>query len=328
MGSLLALKDSQTNIFWKKNIFRMEKFIILESIILIILSFDALLSFPFSSLKLVRQRFLIEYIMCYIFCFSLIAFISSLLIKYIHIQKTIKPNYRLCLMNFCGHIGVCSFFLSCILSFYINLVIMEWEDITGIIAYRRLASGNRKIVISFWRAAYTLIWNYFILICSLCGLFDFLMEINFISKASKYLSEVNNINNQNILFELFRMPIIKNNINNLEKTNILDNSNINNIEKKQKSSKFRIIMSNDNNDNYFENENNKFRQVEIIQKIEYKSIGVQTENSNNNYYNNYLNGNNEKIIDEDLSNNFILVKNKPLIDSKNSINDILNAPLK
>lgn len=324
MGSLFVLKDSESNIFWKKNIFTIEKFIIMESLILMFLSFIALLSFPFNSLKLVRQRFKIESIFGYIFLFALMSFIISFLIKYIHIKKKIKPNYRLCLMNFCGHIGLFSYFISCFLSFYITLIIMEWEEINGIITYRRLASNNIKIVLSLWKAIFTLIWNYFILICSLCGLFDFFMEISIISKASKYLSEGNNINNQNLLFELFKIHIIKNNINNLDKVNFMDNSNINNIEK-QKTSKLRLLMSNNNNGNNFENENNKFREVEIIQKIEYKSIGIQTEDRNTN---NYINLNNEKLNDDDLSNNFILIKNKSLIDSKNSINDILNGPVK
>jgi hypothetical protein len=232
-------------------------------------------------------------------------------------------------MNFCAYIGFFLFFLSGVLSFYITLVIIEWEDITGIIAYRVLSSTQKKIVISLGKAIYTLIWNNFIICSAIFGIVDFGMEILIISKASKYLSEGNNINNSNLLFELFKKPIENNlNKNNINKNNILDNY-INNNNKKENSFKLRFIISDNNNINNFENENNKFREVEIIQKIEYNSVGVQTEIvDNNNIYNNDFNDNNNKLIDDDYSNNFILLKNKSLIDSKSTFNDILNQPIK
>ena len=327
MGCLFILNDSQTNIFWKKSIFKIEKFIIIESIISIILTFIALLTFPFESIKLVRQKILIESLVYYIFSFSLLSLFFSILINYIHTQKKRKPNYRLCLMNFCGHSGLFSFVICFILSLYITLVIMEWEDINGILSNRRL-STKKKATISFGKVIFTLIWNDFILICNFFGIADFLMEISIITRASKFLSEGNNINNQNLLYELFKIPIIKKFHNNIGNGNILNNSDIKNIDKNQKYSKFRITMSNNKNCNNFENENNKFREIEIIQKIEYNSISTQTEDINNSFINNYINENNDKLIDEDLSNNFILIKNKPLIDSKTSLNEILNSPVK
>ena len=227
-------------------------------------------------------------------------------------------------MYFFGHFGLFSFIICFILSLYVTLVIMEWEDINGIISNKSL-SNTKKENISIGKAIFTQIWNDFILICNFFGLADFLMEINIISKASKYLSEGNNINNQNLLFELFKKPIIKKLHNNIDNGNI---SNFSNIDKSQKYYKFRIIMSNKKIDNNFENENNKFKEVEEIQKIEYNSISTQTEDINNSFFNNYINENNDKLIDEDLSNNFILIKNKPLIDSKTSLNEILNSPLK
>ena len=323
MGCLFILNDSQTNIFWKKNIFKIEKFIIIESTISIFLSFIALLTFPFESIKLVRQKMPIESLVYYNFCFSLISLFLSILIKFIHIQKKRKPNYLLFFMYFFGHFGLFSFIICFILSLYVTLVIMEWEDINGIISNKRL-SNTKKENISIGKAIFTQIWNDFILICNFFGLADFLMEINIISKASKYLSEGNNINNQNLLFELFKKPIIKKIHNNIDNGNI---SNFSNIDKSQKYYKFRIIMSNKKIDNNFENENNKFREIEIIQKIEYNSISTQTEDINNSFFNNYINENNDKLIDEDLSNNFILIKNKPLIDSKTTLNEIFNSSI-
>ena len=144
MGCLFILNDSESNIFWKKKIYIMEIIIIFESSALLILSFIALLTFPFDSIKLVKQKFLLETIIYYIFSFSMISLFISLLIKYIHLDNKIRPNYRLCLMNFCAYIGFFLFFLSGVLSFYITIVIIEWEDITGIIAYRLLSSTQKK----------------------------------------------------------------------------------------------------------------------------------------------------------------------------------------
>ena len=63
--------------------------------------------------------------------------------------------------------------------------------------------------------------------------------------------------------------------------------------------------------NNFENDINKFREVELIEKVEYKSIAIQTDDN--------LNINNKyNLIDEDLSKDIILVKNSQLINSFNS----------
>ena len=105
--------------------------------------------------------------------------------------------------------------------------------------------------------------------------------------------------------------------------------------KKDKITKLRLVMSNNNisnEENGFENHDNKFREVEIIQKIEYRSIGIQTDDDNDtSFYNNYVNDNidnNDKLVNDDLSNNFILIKNKSLIDSKTTINEIMSMPIK
>ena len=328
MGSLFILNDSEQNIYWKKNIFKIERFIMYESIIMFILSFIACLTFPFDSFNLVKQKIPIKSIVISIVFCSLISYLFSLLIKKVHIKNNIKPNYRLCLMNFYGHIGLFCFLICFILSLYTSLLMIEWEGITGIITYRTLVSGkkSKKIVISIGKAIYTLIWNHFILIVSILGLVDYVMEIAIISRAAKYLSTGNNINNQILLHELFRIPIIDKSIKN---PNYFDN--LKNIDKKENIIKLRLIMSNKNNEeNCFENEDNKFREVEIIQKIEYKSIGVQTHEddtkNNNTYYNNYIN--NDELIDEDLSNNLILIKNRSLIDSKTSLNEVMTQPIK
>jgi hypothetical protein len=223
-------------------------------------------------------------------------------------------------MNFFGTIGFFCTFIACGYTLCISFIIIEWENISGIIESKGALSTKRKaIVISISRAIFTLIWNHIVLLCNFCSFIDFAIEIIIISKASKYLSEGNNINNQNLLHELFKMTV-KTKINNsINSMNTLDTHK--NINKKETFSKFRIIMTDkDNTENSFENENNKFREVEIIQKVDYKSIGVQTEdNIKDNYYNNYVYDSNNKTVDDDLSNNMILIRNKPLIESKISM---------
>lgn len=320
MGGLFVLNDSEQRIYWKKNIFKIETFIFYESLILCSLTCVSYLTFPFDSLKYINKNFPLDfYVLCCIL-FSLTSFLCSYLIKYIHLKNSIKPNYRLCLMNFFGTIGFFCAFITCGYTLCISFVLIEWENITGIVSSKRvLPTKSKTIVISIKRAIYTLIWNHIVLLCSFCSFIDFAIEIINIAKAAKYLSEGNNINNQNLLHELFKMTV-KNKINNsINSMNSLDTRN--NINKKETFSKFRIIMTDkDNTENSFENENNKFREVEIIQKVEYKSVGIQTDdNIKDNYYNNYVYDSNNKTIDEDLSNNFILVKNKPLIESKISM---------
>lgn len=319
MGGLFVLNDSEQRIYWKKNIFKIENFILYESLIICLLSCVSFMTFPFDSLKFVNKYISSDiYVLCSIF-FSLISYICSLLIKYIHLKKSIRPNYRLFWMNFFGTIGFFCMFLACGYTLCISFILIEWENISGILVSKRVLSSTKKnIVISISRAIYTLIWNHIVLLCSFCCFIDFAIEVANITKAAKYLSEGNNINNQNLLHELFKMTI-KTKINNsINSINTLDTSK--NINKKESFSKFRIIMTDkENTENSFENENNKFREVEIIQKVDYKSIGVQTEDNKDNFYNNYVNDSYNRTVDEDLSNNLILIRNKPLIESKISI---------
>ena len=319
MGGLFVLNDSEQRIYWKKNIFKIENFILYESIILCTLSCVSYLTFPFYSLKYANNNFPSDvYVLCCIL-FSLASFLCSFLIKNIHLNNNIKPNYRLCLMNFLGTIGFFCSFLTCGYTLCISFILIEWENRPGIIASKRvLATKSKTIFISISRAIFTLIWNHIVLLCGFFCFIDFTIEIIIIQKASKFLSEGNNINNQNLLHELFKMTV-KNKINNsINSMNTLDTRK--NINKKEAFSKFRIIMTDkDNLENSFENENNKFREVEIIQKVDYKSIGVQTEDNKDNFYNNYVNDPNNKTVDEDLSNNLIFIRNKPLIESKISM---------
>lgn len=323
MGGLFVLNDSEQNIYWKKNLFKIESFILYESTLLLFLSFISYISFPFDSLRLIRQKLSLDSMILYVFGFSIFDLMFSLLIKKVHINNRIKPNYRLCLMNFYATMGFFFFFASFFLCLYISLTLIEWESLTGIILYNRSLvtkrNENKTYLVSLGKAIYTILWNYLNLLCSLFGFVDYAIEIINVSRAAKVLSEGNNINNKNLLYELFRIPINNDRINDLEKNNTLDN--VKNINKRENFTKLRLVMSNNGKEeNSFENENNKFREVEVIQKVEYNSIAIQTEDINESFYNNYINDSNNKIIDEDLSNNFILVKNKPLIDSKISLN--------
>ena len=152
------------------------------------------------------------------------------------------------------------------------------------------------------------------------------METIVISKASKFLSEGNNINNQKILLELFKINYFRENLEKLKDKNTFDLNEKYNENKSFK--KFRIIFPNNNDikeeNNSFENNINKFREVELIEKVEYKSIGIQTEENNKeDFYNKRNNYDNNDImegknLEEDISKNVILVKNKSLISSFNS----------
>lgn len=342
MGSLFLLNDSEKKIYWKKNIFKMEEIIKYDSFVLMVLSFIAYITFPFDSLKYLNKQnnsININLIVILIFSLSVISFLLSLLIKNAHLnnvffKKRLKPNYRLCIMNSYGYVGFISTFICFILSIILSFIIMDLEAITGIIKHRSLSSEqtSKKIFISIGRAIYIIILNNFMLIASIFAFIDYYVEITIISRAAKYLSIGNNINNQNLLYELFKIPITQRTDNNKNTLNNFDN--LNSIDKRENFTKLRLIMSDKNNEdegNYFENENNKFREVEIIQKIEYKSIGVQTgedEIQNKNYKNNYINNNIDKTIDADLSNNFILIKNKSLMDSKTSLNEVLTQSIK
>lgn len=325
MSCIFLLNDSELNMFWKKNIFKMEKIIFFDSVFSIFFSFLALLTFPFDSFRLVKQIISVEFIIYNIYFFSIVSLLFSILIKHFHIKRKIRPNYRLCLMNFLAHLGLFSFIISLFSSLYINHIIIEWEGITGIITYRALSS--EKIVISIGKAIYTVVLSYILLVCTFLGTIDFYVEILIITIASKYLSEGNNINNNNLLFELFKIPI-KNNTNNIDKRNNFNNSIINNDNNKDYNFKKRLVILNNVRKNDFENENNEFKEVEIIQNVEYHSIGIQTENVDINIYYNNNAIDNKSMIDEDLSSNCILIKNKSLLDSKSTFNEIMNAPIK
>jgi hypothetical protein len=208
MGGLFVLNDSEQRIYWKKNIFKIETFILYESIILCTLSCVSYLTFPFYSLKFANNNFPSDvYVLCCIL-FSLASFLCSFLIKNIHLNNNIKPNYRLCLMNFLGTIGFFCSFLTCGYTLCISFILIEWENRPGIIASKRvLATKSKTIFISISRAIFTLIWNHIVLLCGFFCFIDFTIEIIIIQKASKFLSEGNNINNQNLLHELFKMTV-------------------------------------------------------------------------------------------------------------------------
>ena len=70
-------------------------------------------------------------------------------------------------------------------------------------------------------------------------------------------------------------------------------------------------------DNFFDSNNNKFREVEGIKKVEYISKGVQTENDNNlecNIENNSISLNDIQIEKYNLADNN-LNSNEPIIDN-------------
>ena len=220
-------------------------------------------------------------------------------------------------MNFLAYIGFSFIFICFILSFYIALLIIDREN--NAIIYKSLSISKDNSAISIRKAIFILIWNNIIFFCSSLGVVDFFVEIIIISKSSKYLSEGNNINDKNILYELFRIPKIEKINDKNEKSLNLDNFNIKNNQ--EKFTKLKLFISDNNKEkkgSIFDNGNNKFREIEIIQKIEYKSTSVQTE-ENNNISDDYIFNSDNNLIDEDLSNNFIFVKEKSLINSKTSL---------
>ena len=319
MGCLLILNDSEENIYWKKNIHKLENFIVSESLIQLFLSFIALLTFPFDSFNITKQNtslIPINYIIISIIFCSSISFFMSLLIKYIHLNNNIKPNYLLFIMKVFSYIGFFSFFISFISSFYITLVIIEWEKYKGSIVLKSFSSHNNKSI-NIWKAIFTLNWSNMMFLCSILSTFDFCTECVISSKACKYLSEGNNINNQKVLNELF----IKSKAGKQEKkseNNALNETN--EIKGGNKVCKYRIVMIENNNINnskkYFGEKDDKFQEVEMVLNVEYISEGTQTDDSKSDIYNNYININTniKQSIDEDLSNNSILTQNRPLIN--------------
>jgi len=213
-------------------------------------------------------------------------------------------------MHFLSVVNLFFIIISFILSLCISTFIHKWANIYEFIPNKNLS----KIV-------YIFVLNNVIILSTFFQLIDFFVESVMISKVSKFLSEGNNINNQKILLELFKINTnFEINLEEFKEKNTFDIINEKYNENKTLK-KLRIIFPNNieenGENNTFENEVNKFREVELIEKVEYRSIGIQTEESDiKNYNKKYKNDNN--LIDEDLSKNIILVKNKSLINSFNS----------
>ena len=303
MGSLLILNDDDKKAFWRKNIFKIEIIIIIESISNLILIILTAITFPFESLKITNKKSKIRNIIYICIFSSFFSLIISLLIKRIHIKTTIKPNYRLCIMHFLSFLGLFAVFLYLILSVYISSVIHKWANLYEFVQYKSIG----KII-------YIFVLNNFIILLTIFECVDRLFETIMISKASKFLSLGNNINNNKLLFELFKINNQNYKLNKIEENNL----NINQKNDENKTfKKLRIIFpknKDENEINTFENNINKFREVELIEKVEYKSIGIQTEENIEKSYTRNINN----IMEDDLSKNIILVKNKSLINGSST----------
>ena len=212
MGCLFILNDFEQDIYWKKNILKIEIFIILESLLLFLLSLLSLLIYPFELFKLLRIKKSIismQEIILLISVLSLFSFFLLVFIKYIHKTNKIKTISLLCLMRIICYIGIIPIIISFFSSFYINLQINKWINFTGIKAQKIISSGN-KSNIYIAKEFFIFLLNNIIILCTIFGLFDFFIEIIIISKICKYLSQGNNINNQKILYELLGIPKLKN----------------------------------------------------------------------------------------------------------------------
>ena len=310
MGCLLLLNDYERKSYWRTNIFKLENIIISESILTFIFIVLSAIIFPYNSISIVKKATDPKNLIFICLISSTIVLIITLLIKSIHIKKNIKPNYRLCIMHFLSVVNLFFIIISFILSLCISTFIHKWANIYEFIPNKNLS----KIV-------YIFVLNNVIILSTFFQLIDFFVESVMISKVSKFLSEGNNINNQKILLELFKINTsYEINLEEFKEKNTFDIINEKYNENKTLK-KLRIIFPNNieenGENNTFENEVNKFREVELIEKVEYRSIGIQTEESDiKNYNKKYKNDNN--LIDEDLSKNIILVKNKSLINSFNS----------
>ena len=312
MGSLLFYNDTEESIYWKKNIFKLESLVFYESILSLIFIIIAILTFPFDAINLIDSKKNSKEDIYIVLIFNFLSSISIFFIKKIHVQNNIKPNYRLCIMYFISFFGFILTFLVFIISVVLFISISEWDTTKGTIIYKGQKTNNKNDV-QLTVTIYTNIVSFFIVIVSTSNCWDFFMEIECISKASKFLSKGNNINDKNLLFELFRIP--KKNNNN-EKTK---DFKLNNIHEKEEITKFRLIMGNEEKkeDNFFDSNNNKFREVEGIKKVEYISKGVQTENDNNlecNIENNSISLNDIQIEKYNLADNN-LNSNEPIIDN-------------
>ena len=202
-----------------------------------------------------------------------------------------------------------------IFSLYTFSLIYDWANIYELIRYKNIG-----------RIIYISVLLNIILLLTFFQIIDFLAESCLISNVAKFLSEGNNINNKKILFELFK--ISDNSFQNSEK--IKEKFNLYKSDKYDENKTFRklrlIFPKNESieENNSFENSINKFREVELIEKIEYCSIGIQTEegnirNINKRYiFNNDINIKENKTSEDDISKNVILIKNRPFMDSFNT----------
>ena len=318
MGCLFILNDFEQDIYWKKNIFKIENFFILESLILFFLSLLSLLIYPFDLLKLLnqkKQKISIQEINLMNIVLSLLSILLSFLIKYIHKTNKIKPISRLCLMKIVCYFNIIPSFIYFFISFYINIQIINLINFIGIKDLQSISSGN-KASVYFEKELFIFLLNNIMILCSIFSLFDFFTLIVIISKTSRFLSQGSNINNQKILYELFKIPELKNEKKALEKSLP---SNINTFKNKKNIFKLRFIkLPKINKGNNFKNENDSFEEVQIIQKIEYNSIGTQTEEIKNKINNFYINN---KVMDEEIANHSIYIGNMTLFNLDSSQNE-------
>jgi len=311
MGCLLILNDDERNTFWRNSIFKLENITKIESLIILILTIISEFTFPYNELKITKKKIKIRNLLVIIPILSLFALIISFIIKYIHYKKNIKPNYRLCIMHSLSIFNFFLIILCFILSLYISDIIHNWANIYEFVQYTKTG----KII-------YIFILNNLISFFSLLCFVDLLVQAILFSKIAKFFSLGNNINNKKLLFEFFRINYHENNEEKFKENNsiIFFNKEKNDENKTLKKLRITFPKQNDGNGiNTFENNINKFKEVELIEKIEYKSIGIQTEEDMD--INNINNIKNEsslldrKIIEEDFSKNIILLKNKSLINS-------------
>ena len=308
MGCLLILNDDERNTFWKNGIFKLENITKIESLIILILTLLSEFTFPYNELKIVKKKIKIRNILVIIPILSLLTLIISFLIKYIHIKKNIRLKYPSGIMH---SLSIFNFFLIILcfsLSLYISGEIHNWANIYEFVQY----TYSGKIIYIF---ILNNLVSFFSFLCSA----DLMVQAILLSKIAKFFSLGNNINNKKLLFEFFKINYQENNVEKYKENNsIIFFSKEKNDESKT-FKKLRITFPNqseENGINTFENNTNKFKEVELIEKIEYRSIGTQTEeNIDKNNIKNDSSILDRKIIEVDFSKNIILLRNKSLINS-------------
>ena len=303
MGSLLLLNDERDT-FWRKNIFKLENITKIESIIISILTILCEFTFPYNEFKITEKKIKIKNILVIIPILSLLTLIISFLIKYIHMKKNIRPNYSLCIMHSLSIFNLFSILLCFGLSFYISFEIHIGASMYDFVQFTK----KGKIIYIF---ILNNLISFFSFVCSV----DLLVQTNLFSKIAKFFSLGNNINNKKLLFEFFKINYQEKNDQKYKENNSIIFFNKEKIDKNKTLKKLRITFpkqSQENGINTFENKTNKFREVELIEKVEYKSIGIQTEEDidGNNIQNNI-----SVLGKEDISKNIMLFQNKSLINS-------------